>query len=425
MSATFEVLRAAADARADASIHPERVQWWVLPIFARSLVDSPYREGKRESGKVRAPLQVDSPARAPRERENESENGDHRLTLEVQALRRREQAQEIVRHERAARTLSLPPARESYTLTSYLAEPRPEVVERIAGLQRVGHRAVLGAQFKVGKSTLSAALAQSLADGVPFLGHFDVNPPDGRVGIWNAEMDSLDQRDYLEGTGIRNTDGVVVWDLRGHRVDLMVDAHREAAVEWLRDNHVAYWILDPWAEVAAWSGFSVSSNEDIALLVQRVDQVALDAGVGELLIVHHAGWEGGRLKGATRLPEWADVLWGLEADPTSTIRTFSASGRGVDLRKGVVSRDEETRRLCFKDESVKAVKRDEAAQAALAYIREHPGTGRTRVYDEMDVSASRQASILDELIDAGEVLNDTPLSHSSKLRINPQPKAAI
>ena len=47
------------------------------------------------------------------------------------------------RREEAEAAMLLPPAREDYTLTGYLAEAKPPKVERISQLQRAGHRTLL------------------------------------------------------------------------------------------------------------------------------------------------------------------------------------------------------------------------------------------------------------------------------------------
>jgi hypothetical protein len=107
-------------------------------------------------------------------------------------------ARTTVDREVAEADLRLPPEREDYTLASYRAEDRPPKVERIEQLQRAGHRTALVASYKTGKTTLHADLTRALVDGGKFLGRFAVKPPKGRVGVWNAEMDSEDYEDYEE-----------------------------------------------------------------------------------------------------------------------------------------------------------------------------------------------------------------------------------
>jgi RecA-family ATPase len=214
-------------------------------------------------------------------------------------------------------------------LRSYLDEPKVPKVERIQGLQRVGQDAALIAAYKTGKTTLTANLAKSLADGSAFLGEFAVQAPSGRVGFWNVEMDAEDFELYLRQTGIENPDGVAIWNLRGYRLDIRADAHRNAAVDWLKANDVSYWIVDPWARICAWSNVNENENSPVSELLQRVREVANDAGVAELLLVHHAGYVPGRARGASVFSDNADVLWQYSRDEDD-MRYLHAYGRGID-----------------------------------------------------------------------------------------------
>jgi AAA domain len=260
---------------------------------------------------------------------------EKKLEARIADLRRDEQAREVVRRERSEALLRLPPPRESYTLRSYLDEPKLPKVERIEGLQRVGQDAALIAAYKTGKTTLTANLAKSLADGTAFLDEFAVQAPSGRVGFWNVEMDAEDFEQYLREAGIENADGVAIWNLRGYRVDLLTDVGRDAAVEWLKANDVAYWIVDPWARLCAWSHVNENDNGEVGSLLQRVREVADDAGVAELLFVHHAGYVPGRARGASVFSDNADVLWQYSRDEDDT-RYLHAYGRGIDDLRGVV-----------------------------------------------------------------------------------------
>lgn len=55
------------------------------------------------------------------------------------------------------------------SLSDRLAQPRPKTRWRIQGWQQIGHRVLLAAQFKAGKTTLVINIVRALLDGVPFL----------------------------------------------------------------------------------------------------------------------------------------------------------------------------------------------------------------------------------------------------------------
>jgi len=126
------------------------------------------------------------------------------------------------------------------------------------------------------------------ADGEPFLGLYDTHL-EGNVGITNAEMGERDYAHYLRPLGIRNTDAVRVWHLRGYALNLMADAGCEAAVKWLRRNEIGFWFLDPYSSVLAWSGVDENSNDEVARFLVRLDTVKVEAGVRELVVVAHYG----------------------------------------------------------------------------------------------------------------------------------------
>ena len=67
-----------------------------------------------------------------------------------------------------------PPVRP---LTALLDEHFGPIRYRIEGIAPTNGRALLVAQYKAGKTTLVGNLIRALADGEPFLGHFDVTRP--------------------------------------------------------------------------------------------------------------------------------------------------------------------------------------------------------------------------------------------------------
>jgi hypothetical protein len=300
------------------------------------------------------------------------ESGGDKLEEAVQRERISRTARRTLDHEDAEADLRLPPERESYTLDSYLKEPKEAKVERIEQLQRAAHKTLLVASYKTGKTTLHANLTRSLTEGSQFLGRFAVKRPKGRVGVWNAEMEGDDYQSYLSQAGVTQTDRVVIWNLRGYRLPLTSDAGAEAAVRWLKDNDVAYWIIDPWARVCAWAGVDENVNAEIGPLLQRVDEIASDAGVTEVLVVHHAGHVKGRPRGATVLPDWADGIWMYTRDEDTDKRYLKAEGRGVALSEGLVEIGEDGRTV-YREVSRRAAKVKGLVDEIVAFVAGNPG----------------------------------------------------
>jgi hypothetical protein len=303
--------------------------------------------------------------------------------------------------EAAEADLRLPPTRDDYSLSSYLAEPRTAKVERIESLQREAHKTLLVAGYKTGKTTLHANLTRSLTEGSSFLGRFAVKPPQGRVGVWNAEMEADDYQGYLSKAGVRKAEQVVIWNLRGYRVPLTSDAAAEAAVEWLRSNEVAYWIIDPWARICSWSGADENVNAEIAPLLQRVDEIANDAGVSEVLVVHHAGHVAGRPRGATVLPDWADGIW-LYSRDESDKRYLKAEGRGIGLPEGLVEIDDDGRAI-YREVGRKTAKINQLVKDIVEFVAANDGCTTTEVQDSLTASNSLKTDAVRKAIALGAI----------------------
>ena len=296
-------------------------------------------------------------------------------------------ARRTLDHEEAENDLRLPPEREDYTLKAYRAEPKAAKVERVESLQREAHKTLLVASYKTGKTTLHANLTRSLSEGSRFLGRFAVEVPKGRIGVWNAEMESDDYQSYLGTAGVTKDDRVAIWNLRGYRVPLTTDAGALAAVDWLRANDVSYWIIDPWARVCSWSSIDENKNAEVGPLLQRVDEIASDAGVSEVLVVHHAGHIKGRPRGATVLPDWADGIWLYNRDEESDKRYLKAEGRGVGLHEGLVEIADDGRAV-YRQVGRKEVKINQAVKDLVDFVAANPGCTVTEAKDSLSVANS-------------------------------------
>lgn len=335
-----------------------------------------------------------------------------------EALRRERanrNARTTVDREEAEAGLRLPPERDSYTLASYLDEPREARIERVESLQRESHRTLLVAAYKTGKTRLHANLTRSLTEGSQFLGRFAVKRPRGRVGVWNAEMEDADYESYLRDAGVTQSDRVAIWNLRGYRVPLTSDAAADAATAWLRDNDVAYWIIDPWSRLCSWAGVDENVNAEVGTLLQRVDEIANDAGVGEVLIVHHAGHLKGRPRGATVLPDWADGIWMYTRDEESDRRYLRVEGRGVELAEGLVEIDDDGRAV-YREVSRRAAKLKGLVDEFVAFVAANPGCTIGNAKASLDAGNKAKDDAAAKAIKLGMVRKeDDPDDRRSKL----------
>lgn len=235
----------------------------------------------------------------------------------------------------------------SSSLEIDLALPVDPVRYRILGMLGVNHNASLTAQYKTGKTTLLCGLVKSLADGNDFLGSIEVEPPQGRIGFWNAEMDRDDYIGYIRSTGIQNPTRVETAHLRGFNVPILSEQGRNWAVRWLRDQGVTVWINDAWSRLCAWSGVDENDNTEINRLCAAIDEIKSRAGVSEFITTHHTGRKQHEMgaehgRGAASLDAWVDSRWVMTREGAA--RFLMVEGRKMGLAGG-------TRELVFDPET--------------------------------------------------------------------------
>lgn len=268
------------------------------------------------------------------------------VAREAARLRIQREARRAVDSEDAVAGFREPPWRP--TLAAELLIPDEPIAHRLARLLPVGGNATLAAQFKTGKTTLVNALARSLADGIPFLGKYEVAPPAGRVAIFNYEVDERQYRAWLRDAGIANADGVAVLNLREYRMPLTSSFVEDWIVRWLVEREASVWVVDPFAR-AFGGAVSENDNAEVGRFLETLDVIKGRAGIEELIMPVHTGrgaFEVGeeRARGATRLDDWADVRWLLTKDEMGN-RYFRATGRDVEEEEMLLRFDAATRGL--------------------------------------------------------------------------------
>ena len=329
---------------------------------------------------------------------------DPLLVLEVGKVRRAREARRQVDHEDAVAAFREPPYTAS--LTAELAMPPQPTRYAVDRVIPAGGNVLLTAQYKTGKTTLISNLARSLVDGHPFLGRYDVAAVDGRVAIFNYEVDRDQYREWLRDLNIDDTDRVVPLNLRGYRLPLEVPFVEDWVVAWLQRHEARVWIVDPFARAA--TGIDENSNTEVGRWLDTLDVIKARAGVTELVLPTHTGRREAddgdeRARGATRLDDWADVRWLLTKDK-GDVRYFRATGRDVDEAESALAYDPATRGLTLTGGSRGENDRQRVRTAVLTVIREFPGVGtedlKTRV---RGVRKERVAGAVDELLEAGEI----------------------
>jgi hypothetical protein len=271
---------------------------------------------------------------------------------EVQKELKRRQHKRLADEYEAQLTFKAPPDDSSGSLAHYQAAPPREVKYLIEGIAGAHHNVVIAGQYKTGKTLFITNIIRSLADGVPFLDKFEVHMPDGRVGMWSAEMDPQELiDDYFRPQDVQNPSRVQLLHMQGERINLLSQVGRAWTIAWLKRHNVKVWMIDSLARIGRMAGVDENDNGAVHDLLAAIDECKKAAGVEATFLIAHTGraqMEEGkeRARGATALDDWTDARWVLIKE--KDIRMFSVpEGRGVQLDQASIHRDDATMRLSF------------------------------------------------------------------------------
>lgn len=326
--------------------------------------------------------------------------------------------------EKALRKIDIPePDPPAMTgLAALLDEPDEDEQWRVQGLIPAGGNALLIAQAKSGKTTWINNLARCLADWSPFLTEDVDNVGDlGTVtpllegetlAIVDLELDRRTIRRWLRTQKIVNTDRVLVESLRGRTgvLDIRDAARRRAWAGHLASHNVKVLVVDCLGPLLAYYGADENSNTEVGQILAALEALKHEAGVQELILVHHAGHNGERSRGASRLRDWPDVeirlmIEGSE-DPRfepapDAPRYIAARGRDVALRERKLAFNPLNQRLSLAQEGGNRaqVKQTKQREGLMAVLRKKPGSSQR---DLVGTNNSLRA-VLQELIEEGLV----------------------
>lgn len=219
---------------------------------------------------------------------------------------------------------------------------------RVEGILNVGGDMMLNAAFKSGKSTLMLNLIRCLLSGEPFLGEFKVDPV-ASVWLMDLEMPLATGKLWLGRLGLLAREELRCSFLTGRARSLSVlnDNHRAALADRLRGTEVL--IIDPLGPLLAALGLDENDNSDVRTLLNGLDTLKAEAGISELIVVHHAGHAATRrARGSSVLSDWPDMSLNLRNDqPDNPLgaRTLSGLGREMFLADTPLKFDAETKLL--------------------------------------------------------------------------------
>lgn len=282
--------------------------------------------------------------------------------------------------ERAASGLTVP---AGITLTDLLAEPDAEVQYRIQDLWPSGGRVLLPAPMKSGKTTMVANLVRALADGDLFLGEFSTEQV-SRVAVIDNEMSPAQIKRWMRDQGIKNTDRVEMFSLRGAvaSFDLL---NPQVRAQWAAALHGAdVLVVDCLRPIL--DALGLSEDKEAGRFLVNLDALVAEAGIQETILVHHTGHAGERSRGDSRLRDWPEAEWTIVRDTKDdqAPRYFRAFGRDVSVPEGRLVFDPANRHLSF---TTGADRQTEVVQAVaaevLTFIAENPGLSSNRIEGEV------------------------------------------
>ena len=291
------------------------------------------------------------------------ENDEQRLLdADKRKIRRSRQA----RREVDAEDNPPKPIPKPRTLRDRLANKTKPVPYRIDQLMKYGHRVMLVAQFKVGKTTAVINLIRSLVDGVPFLGRLHVSRVVD-ITLIDAEMATEDTNqldEWYERAGIKHQDHVKVVALRGaaSAFNILDPNVRKEWADNLRGTKLL--VLDCLRSIL--DALGLDENKDAGKCYVAFDALLREADIREAIVVTHMGHANERARGDSRTLDWPDVTWNLvrlDEDPASP-RFFKAFGRDVDFRETALDFDTKTGSLKLG----KGSRKDETALRAIPLI---------------------------------------------------------
>ncbi|MDH6283204.1 AAA family ATPase [Prescottella agglutinans] len=299
-----------------------------------------------------------------------------------------------------------------------MLEREPEPPNRIAGLVPADAGTIIVAARKTGKTTFVLNLAHSLISGQPFLNYFDVDPvaEDAKVAILNFEVSPAQAAGWADAVGIDRRKFFIV-NLRGRRNPLGHEEDQARLAALLRQHNVEALIVDPFGR--AFTGTDQNSSSEVGRWLVNLDLFAREqAGVRDVILPVHAGWNQERTRGASALEDWADSIINLTRDDNDR-RYVRATGRDVHFDEDQLLYDPETHRLSVshlggrEEERTqkKQAKKDERAETLLPYLvegaRRHPGYGMSELTQwlrSIKVSDNKPVDFRDEEMTAASRL---------------------
>lgn len=284
-------------------------------------------------------------------------------------------------------------------LREFIAHEIPKNKWVVEGLLIKCGKVFFAAKAKAGKTTVCLALLKSLVDGAPFLGKFNVEVPEGRVGYMNLELTDGQMQEWVTRQNIVDQDRVHFWNLRGKPNPFRSIAARNHLIDEIKALGIKTLIIDTFAKIFPGEA---NNNSEVNRFLVMLDEVLDKAGVEQLIMLVHAGNDARKIRGATALTDHPDGIWYLYTDDLKN-RFFSAVGRDVDIPEGQIVYDETTHLSTYSGAGKKVAKEQNAREKVLTFIMENPGSNASNIDESIDGTKSFKIGLRKQLTKDGLV----------------------
>jgi hypothetical protein len=292
------------------------------------------------------------------------------------------------------------------SVTDFLTETEEITPQRVEDLMSVGTTTLLSAQAKTGKTSLVVALAKCLVDGGVFLNRFKVAPVDGKVVFINLEMSDSLLRDWFRRADIKNTDKLLIVNMRGDAgaLDFRNEATIEKHADALKAVGAKVVIIDTLSKILDAVGINEDQNSEMGPILNGFDVLMKKAELSELIVVHHMGHKADRARGASKLLAWADGLWNYTINKHKE-RFLSVTGRDVELAETQILFNPTTHELSagsgiFSPALLKSLKVEEDILKLLA---DKPGLNTSAIKAALGIRGEDASAALSALIKEGGI----------------------
>ena len=237
-----------------------------------------------------------------------------------------ELAKQQIAEEKYARNDQIP---EPKKLSEWLLEEDVPLTYRVADLWPSLGTIFVVAAYKAGKTTLVMNIIRCLIDGGLFLGRFKTTPVSRNVGYLNFEVNENQSKAWLKRLGIKKSERLFTWNLKGFGSPLSTAMSREKFIQALIEKDIEVLIIDPFS--GAYRKGDTNDNDAVKDFLLQLDEIVRKAGVQEVLMAVHAGNDQSKPRGATTLGDHPDALWNIAKSEAGKTRFFKAEGRDVFL----------------------------------------------------------------------------------------------